>query len=63
MISTGGTLRAVLAAVERADAIVQDVIAVFEKNSIVSEIVAETGWPIRSLVRVKMDGDQVILLD
>ena len=63
VISTGGTLRAVLAAIEKAGAIVQDVIGVFEKNSIVSEIVAETGWPIRSLVRVKMDGDEVILLD
>jgi adenine phosphoribosyltransferase len=63
VISTGGTLRAVLAAIEKAGAIVQDVIGVFEKNNIVSEIVAETGWPIRSLVRVKMDGDEVILLD
>jgi adenine phosphoribosyltransferase len=63
VISTGGTLRAVLAAVEKAGAIVQDVVAVFEKNNIVSELIAETGWPIRSLVRVRMDGDEVILLD
>ncbi|MBS71421.1 MAG: adenine phosphoribosyltransferase [Thermoplasmata archaeon] len=63
VISTGGTLRSVLTAVEKAGAIVQDVIAVFEKGSIVSEIVSDTGWPIRSLVRVKMDGDKVILLD
>ncbi len=63
VISTGGTLRAVLAAIERSDAIVQDVVVLFEKNSIVSELVAESGWPIRSLVRVRMDGDQVILLD
>ena len=63
VISTGGTLRAVLAAVEKAGAIVQDVVAVFEKNTIVSELVAETGWPIRSIVSVKMDGEQVILLD
>ena len=63
VVSTGGTLRAVLNAVEKAGAIVQDVVAVFEKGSIVSEIVAETGWPIRSLVRVRMEGEQVILLD
>jgi orotate phosphoribosyltransferase len=49
--------------VESAGAIVQDVVAVFEKGSIVSEIVAETGWPIRSIVRVRMEGEQVILLD
>lgn len=63
VISTGGTLRAVLGAVEKAGAIVADVVVVFEKNSIVSELVAESGWPIRSLVRVTMDGDKVVLLD
>jgi adenine phosphoribosyltransferase len=63
VISTGGTLRAVLTAVEKAGAIVQDVVAVFEKGSIVSELVADTGWPIRSLVRVRMEGEKVILLD
>ena len=63
VISTGGTLRAVLTAVEKAGAIIQDVIAVFEKNNIVSALVAETGWPIRSIVRMRMDGDQVVLLD
>lgn len=63
VISTGGTLRAVLKAIELAGAVVSDVICVFEKNTIVSEMVAETGWPIRSLVRIRMDGDQVVLLD
>lgn len=63
VISTGGTLRAVLKAVEKAGATVQDVICVFEKNNIVSELTEETGWPIRSLVRVTMDGDKVVLLD
>ncbi len=63
VVSTGGTLRAVLSAVEKAGAIVQDVVCVFEKNNIVSEITTEKGWPIRSLVRVTMDGDRVVLLD
>ncbi len=63
VISTGGTLRAVLKAVEEAGAIIQDVIVVFEKGSIVSEVVEDTGWPIRSLVRVVMDGGDVVLLD
>ena len=63
VVSTGGTLRAVLGAVEGAGAIVQDVIIVFEKGNVVEEIVSERGWPLRSLVRLRMDDDHVVLLD
>nr|AIE93379.1 phosphoribosyltransferase (apt) [uncultured marine group II/III euryarchaeote AD1000_34_D01] len=62
VVSTGGTLRAVLSAVESAGAILQDVIIVFEKGNKVDELVAQTGWPLRSLVKLRMDGDKVVLL-
>ena len=62
VVSTGGTLRAVLSAVEDAGATLQDVIIVFEKGNKVAELIEDTGWPLRSLVRLKMDGDKVVLL-
>nr|AIF20129.1 phosphoribosyltransferase (apt) [uncultured marine group II/III euryarchaeote KM3_88_E02] len=62
VVSTGGTLRAVLSAVEDAGAILEDVIIVFEKGNKVDELVAQTGWPLRSLVKLRMDGDKVVLL-
>ena len=62
VVSTGGTLRAVLSAVENAGATLVDVIIVFEKGNKVAELIEDTGWPLRSLVRLKMDGDKVVLL-
>ncbi len=62
VVSTGGTLRAVLSAVESAGATLQDVIIVFEKGNKVAELIEDTGWHLRSLVRLKMDGDKVVLL-
>lgn len=64
VLSTGGTLEAVIEGVRRAKADVTDVIAVIEKGEglkRLQEIYPEIR--IQSLVRLVMDGDTIVLLD
>jgi len=63
VVSTGGTLEALLKAVEWAGATVADVVVVFEKNEGMQDLLKRYDWPIRSLMRVEMDGEKVVLLD
>jgi adenine phosphoribosyltransferase len=63
VLSTGGTLEAVIEGVRRAKAEVTDIIAVVEKGGGLKRL--QTKYPhirIQSLVRLEMDGDQVVLL-
>ena len=64
VLSTGGTLEAVIEGVRRAKADVTDVIAVIEKGEGLKRL--QELYPeirIQSLVRLVMDGDTIILLD
>jgi len=64
VLSTGGTLEAVVEGVRRAKAKVTDIIAVVEKGGGLKRLQAK--YPnirIQSLVRLEMDGDRVVLLD
>lgn len=64
VLSTGGTLEAVVEGVRRAKAEVTDIIAVVEKGGGLKRLQAK--YPnirIQSLVRLEMDGDRVVLLD
>ena len=64
VLSTGGTLQAVLEGVRRTGAEVTHIIAVVEKGPGLVKLQAE--YPdviIESLVRLEMDGDRIILLD
>lgn len=64
VLSTGGTLEAVVEGVRRAKAEVTDIIAVVEKGGGLKRLQAK--YPdirIQSLVRLEMDGDRVALLD
>ena len=64
VLSTGGTLEAVIEGVRRAKAKVTDIIAVVEKGGGLRRL--QEKYPdinIQSLVRLEMDGDKVILLD
>ena len=63
VVSTGGTLEAMLKAVEWAGAEVADVVIVFEKGDGMADLQARYDWPMRSLMRVEMDGEKVVLLD
>ena len=64
VLSTGGTLEAVIEGVRRAKAEVTDVIAVIEKGEGLKRL--QKLYPeirIQSLVRLVMDGDTIVLLD
>ena len=64
VLSTGGTLEAVIEGVRRAKAEVTDVIAVNEKGEGLKRL--QELYPeirIQSLVRLVMDGDTIVLLD
>jgi adenine phosphoribosyltransferase len=64
VLSTGGTLEAVIEGVRRAKADVTDVIAVIEKGDGLKRL--QGRYPeirIQSLVRLVMDGDTIVLLD
>jgi adenine phosphoribosyltransferase len=64
VLSTGGTLEAVIEGVRRSKAEVTDIVAVVEKGAGLRRLQAK--YPdirIQSLVRLEMDGDRVVLLD
>tara|TARA_A100001035_G_scaffold234150_1_gene197153 strand:- start:98 stop:676 length:579 start_codon:yes stop_codon:yes gene_type:complete len=64
VLSTGGTLEAVIKGVRRAGAAVTDIIAVVEKGAGLRRL--QSVYPevnIQSLVRLEMDGDKVVLLE
>ena len=64
VLSTGGTLKAVIEGVRRTGAVVSHIIAVVEKGpglKILQEQYPEIN--IESLVRLEMDGGEVVLLD
>ncbi|MAE79312.1 MAG: adenine phosphoribosyltransferase [Euryarchaeota archaeon] len=64
VLSTGGTLKAVIEGVRRTGAVVSHIIAVVEKGpglKILQEQYPDVN--IESLVRLEMDGGQVVLLD
>ena len=61
VLSTGGTLEAVIEGVRRAGAAVTDIIAVVEKGAGLRRL--QAAYPevnIQSLVRLEMDGDNVV---
>jgi len=64
VLSTGGTLEAVIEGVHRAGAEVTEIVAVVEKGGGLKRL-QEMHPPVRiqSLVRLEMDGAQVVLLD
>lgn len=64
VLSTGGTLQAVIEGVRRAGAEVTEIIAVIEKGPGLKRL--QGLYPsirIQSLVRLEMDGDTIVLLD
>ena len=64
VLSTGGTLEAVIEGVRRAGAVVTEIIAVVEKGGGLRRL--QGLYPdirIQSLVRLEMDGGNVVLLD
>lgn len=62
VISTGGTMKAVLNALEGMGAILAEVWTIFEKGEGMKILKEEHKWPLRSLVRIEMIGAEVNIL-
>jgi adenine phosphoribosyltransferase len=60
MISTGGTMLAMIEAVEKANATIVDIICVAEKVEYqgVKRIEEKTGYPVKTLVKVSVSGER-----
>lgn len=56
VISTGGTVRAVVSALRSAGAVVTEVVAVFSKCTDVPGLEYDLGVPVRHLLRVSSEG-------
>lgn len=63
VVSTGGTLLPILKAIDEIQAVVADCWIIFEKGEGMNIIRSSGNWPLNSLVRIKMDGEKVTLLD
>ena len=63
VVSTGGTLHPILQAVDRMGAIVQDCWIVFEKGDGMDKIRTAGDWPLNSLVKIEMQGEEIVILD
>ena len=64
VLSTGGTLKAVIEGVRRAGAQVAEIVTVVEKGGGMKRLQEDyPGIRIQSLVRLEMDGAKVVLLD
>jgi len=63
VVSTGGTLEPVLLSLESIGAIIEGVFIVFEKGDGMDRLRKDRGWSLNSLVRVSMNGNEVVLLD
>ncbi|MBT3656859.1 MAG: adenine phosphoribosyltransferase [Euryarchaeota archaeon] len=63
VVSTGGTLLPILQAIDRIEATVANCWIVFEKGSGMDFVRENGDWPLNSIVRIRMDGDKVTVLE
>lgn len=63
VVSTGGTLLPILQAIDRIEATVADCWIVFEKGAGMDFVREHGDWPLNSIVRIRMDGDKVTVLE
>ncbi len=65
MVSTGGTMLAMIESVEKAEATIVDIVCVAEKVEYrgVDRIKMETGYPVKTLLKVSVSGDRSKVLE
>ena len=63
VISTGGTMEAVLSSLESRGAILSEVWTIFEKGDGMKKLINKHNWPLKSLVRIEMNGAEVNILE
>ncbi len=62
VISTGGTLRAILTALDKIEVEISDIVFVFEKVGAKEELEKEFGINIKSLLRLNMDSTEIDII-
>ncbi len=63
VVSTGGTIEPILQTLENIGAHIGDVHIIFEKGDGMDLLRQKYGWNLSSLVRLRMEGNEVVLLD
>ena len=63
VVSTGGTLLPILQAIDRIGANVVDCWIVFEKGEGMNYVRSKGNWSLNSLVKIRMDGSKVVVID
>ncbi|MBS3816551.1 MAG: adenine phosphoribosyltransferase [Candidatus Thermoplasmatota archaeon] len=63
VLSTGGTLKGIITALQEIDAEIVDVVMIFEKVGVKEELEEELGVEIKSLLKVEMDGPEVNIVE
>lgn len=63
VVSTGGTLEPILTSLKSMGAVLAGVHIIFEKGEGMQQLREKHGWELSSLVRIRMDGAKVVVLD
>ncbi len=63
VLSTGGTLKGIITALQKIGVEIVDVVVVFEKVGLKEELVKELGVEVKSLLKVEMDGPKVKIVE
>jgi adenine phosphoribosyltransferase len=61
VISTGGTLRAAIKALEQAGAVIRDIVVVIERGE-GKKVIEELGYDVQTLIKVDVDESGVKIL-
>ena len=62
VLSTGGTLHAIIGAVEQIGAELVDIVAVIKKASGGNKV-ADAGYPVKTLINVDVEGGELVIVD
>ena len=60
VLSTGGTMNSIIEGIKSFNAIIENIIIIFEKGDGLQKLKQKTNLNIQSLIRVDMDGDKVV---
>ena len=62
VLSTGGTMESIISGIKDTEAVIQQIIVVFEKGEGLEKVSKKCNVKIESLVKIKMIGDKVTIL-
>ncbi len=63
VISTGGTLIAIIKALEKAGAEIKDIVCIIDRGEGKKEVEEKTGYKIKTLVKIDVEDGKVVFVD